>query len=69
MSTVWVEMLKKYGEEEPRLFENIQEAISSAKSLGLRDLEFILRMALLELGNHHLRELRALNGEDKLVTQ
>jgi hypothetical protein len=43
------------NDEESKLLQNLEEAVRSARSLALRDLELILKMAVLELWNNYAR--------------
>jgi hypothetical protein len=40
-------------DEEAKLLEHLEGAMNSARKLKLRDMELILRMAVLELANYH----------------
>lgn len=56
------------GDEESRLLTNLEGAMQSARRLGLRDLELILKMAVLELLNlhaSHAPKQRAVRGRLK----
>lgn len=44
------------GDEEANLLTSLEGAMRSARALGMRDLELILKMAALELLNHHTRQ-------------
>jgi hypothetical protein len=48
-------MSMRYDDEEGKLLKNLEGAMNSARRLQLRDLELILRMAVLELANCHNR--------------
>jgi len=41
-------------DDETRLLESLEAAMHSARNLELRDLEHILKMAVLELLHHHV---------------
>lgn len=43
--------------EETKLLNNLEGAIHSARSLALRDLEHILRMAVLEFANYQANQM------------
>ncbi len=56
------------GDEESNLLTNLEGAMQSARNLGLRDLELILKMAVLEVLNYHASQApkqRAVRGRLK----
>ena len=57
-------------DEESKLFRNLEEAVHSARSLALRDLELILKMAALELWDNYARHVPNLHqGKEKIETE
>lgn len=40
-------------DDETRLLDSLESAMQAARNLGMRDMEQILRMAVLELLNYH----------------